>query len=1195
MNKSVFISNKGLIAVGIALIMTLGVFIPVTQAGRAATESNNVSGFEKGPSYTKVAPLKKATLVNYDGESYIDDYAYMASVPTTVFKQGNSLVSNPLLFYKDEYPVEEDADRSLNARQGLDYFMEDWMSYCNGQMDQKTLINVAEEKTSQWKSKNTVTIDGDDPYKMASEIALQDWSYNNEAVVSVIKPEYLRPAKKSSFVTEGTLKSSEIEHRDFKIEKPNIGLGATWKSFEINNHDHKYIISRVSWEEKVDYDLQLYDGQLGMVQAAAGAYSDPYPYYEIAASYIHNYGDWEISVSAIQKKGADEDVGKMEEMYYQDSTKETGIFSGKNKIDARIALLPGTNVKLEEAPFGCRDVEITLDWEGDTDLGFTLLGPQGTEIGSSVSIEGAAAKCLGISDEENTGGEKSEVTLNFDRLGECREDESYSLCVFSLEDVDRPIDFTVEYSWSQNFSRDEVNGLSSASNGAVLASQTNSPLLYTSTKKLPESTKNALYKLGVEKIHLVDLGGELSDEVKDELNSIAEVKSEFSDPKEIYDSIEKISGQKDVIFTTIDPWSYWYVFERKEADEHPQGFHVGPATYIAAHHGSPVVYIENHPRLSQASVWSTDWWKKHAVKRTVEPSSGSMVYTSRIVYDFLEDYGFGDVDEDMPWADQEKIITVAGQFDIGTPWDRCFTGAALPGRFWGHPVDSAYAICRNMFYPALVFENPALKEDNKYINGSKSEVQRGILKGLLARFKEPKGINLVTTRPSQEETFTNPTLHSYCTYAYRYNMEAAEHFNCKYTRADGIIPGVTASDDRIDEGVVPGKSAAYYPDMSESEVVPFYARKAGYDNVFSTNFEKVTENLNRGVLIWFVNSHGMFDKGGRISFWDPGNPYTPEENPWRVYDRILLNPGNIREFIRWVPYLLHEVDMSGWKPPESFLDGFIKWHLLSEVGSTANPDVGHINYQLIYINKLRNKLGIPFDPWGATGFMIYRDRLKQPLKTMEQGLPFVNFRDGDGKVTISPMSGHNTMKWYNSIAFDDKVGNLHSCGIDSISCLPANTYLHLTWMRHGTTYQVIDPWTTTDWAGIWQQQMIKRFALGDTVGEAYEKGMRAVGPEYSADQWWWDVWENVVYFGDPDLRVYVPSTEYSDANNWEKKDTRPLRYDSEMNFDGHMPFGADSYPHEREPQPIEPLWIVISIVALIAVIAAAVVVIKRKK
>ena len=68
----------------------------------------------------------------------------------------------------------------------------------------------------------------------------------------------------------------------------------------------------------------------------------------------------------------------------------------------------------------------------------------------------------------------------------------------------------------------------------------------------------------------------------------------------------------------------------------------------------------------------------------------------------------------------------------------------------------------------------------------------------------------------------------------------------------------------------------------------------------------------------------------------------------------------------------------------------IPFQLLPETGSTANPDVCAINPQLIYLNKIWNPIkGITqmHDLWGAVCVMIYRDRLKEPLKYLKEGLP----------------------------------------------------------------------------------------------------------------------------------------------------------------------------------------------------------------
>lgn len=486
------------IAISVVFIMLIGVVLPFA----LAVNVDHVAGFEKGPSSLPVSAIKKTTLVNYDENSLVDDYAYFACVPTAVFKNQNQLYSYPLLFYQDEYQYEDDKERTLNPRQGLDYFMEDWMSYCNGKMDQMTTINVPKDKVKQWNSKEYKIIESDNPYEIAGEIALQDWSYSDTAVIAVIESDYKQPQKETRGVEHGTLSTCDIDHRFFELQKPTIGLGATYKTFQINDDNYKYIITRISWESRVDYDLQLYDDQLGMVQAAAEGFQAPFPYSEIVASYIHNYGDWEISVSAIQKKGLSGQTGKMESMFYS-AAETTGLLSSNKKtIDADVALLPGTQIDLKATSFGCRDVEIKLEWDSNADLGFTLLGPHGTEITSTISIEHAASKCLDLTDEKSTNSNENnnKVILHVDRLGECRPGENYSLCVFSLEDVVSPVDFKVDYSWKQNFSKKECNGFSSVSNGAVLASTLNAPLLYVSSSSLPEITKKTLYKLGVKTI-----------------------------------------------------------------------------------------------------------------------------------------------------------------------------------------------------------------------------------------------------------------------------------------------------------------------------------------------------------------------------------------------------------------------------------------------------------------------------------------------------------------------------------------------------------------------------------------------------------------------------------------------------------------------------------------------------------------------
>ncbi|RLF39740.1 MAG: hypothetical protein DRN12_06535, partial [Thermoplasmata archaeon] len=1048
----------------------------------------------------------------------------------------------------------------------------DWMGYCNGRLDGMTLINVPSGKVKQWPSRNVTIIKGDDPYSVASQIALNDWSYSDKAVIAVIETRYKNLNNITEGKIEGFLPKSEIEHKQFQMEQPDIGTGGTYKSFDIKDSKYRYVIATLTWSNKKDLDLQLYDTHLGMVDASM---TDVYEQSqvglrEVIGSFIHNLGEWRVSITAVPKKSWD--LGDYSDLK---------ILSNSKKANVEIKLLPGVMIKLPKTPFGCRDVKFKLKWSNSNiRLAFTLIDPAGTEIASSIPRE----KFLSGDIVYRKPGE---TDLNVTQLGECRENENYSICVFSLDNISSPIDFSLEYSWHQNFSKIEGEEMSSASNGAVLASKLNAPLLYVNSSSLPSCTEKTLYKLGVKQIYLIDIGSHLKKNVKERLSNIAKI-IEYSTTKDIYNSIRKDVNDNSIVFTTIDPWTYWYVAELKPAGEYPGALFIGPAAYIAAHHGTPVVIVDIHPRLSQAIVYPTNFWTP--ASHGVEPSSGSMMLFGRQVYDFLEDYNLGKLEPDGPEAqDKETIITVAGQYDIGIPWDRAFTGAALPGRFTFSPVDTSYWISRNIFYPALIFENPAMQGENEYINGSVSKVSH--LPG--SRFRDPLGVNLVITKPSEEERFRYPILHTYNTYLYRFNELASKQWDFKYTRADGIIPYETDSLDPIDDGAAHGKSGAYYPDMSETEVIPFYARKAGYGNVFSTNFEEVVEDLNRGVIIWVEECHGHYIEGGVLGMWDPDSPYVLEKNPWRAYEVPLLYLGNWRELIRTIVYISQG-------QPSRFIEGLIRFHLLTRIGSTENPDVATLNPQLSLLNRFLSRIGFPIDMWGATGIMIHRDRILHPLKTFREGLPFINFYNGDGKVTISVQSGNNCMKSIYGYDFDNALKNLHSCGINTISCLPAGTFLHLTWMRHGMSYQIIDPWTTTDWAAVWNQMIIKLFAEGYTVGQAYERGIRACGPEYIVNHWWWDKWENVELFGDPNLRVFVPDTKYTDyqngyeENHWTQEETQPLRYDSSFSIDGHNPFGVTSYPHERSKPLISKFYILVILLVILIILISILFLFKEK-
>jgi hypothetical protein len=425
------------------------------------------------------------------------------------------------------------------------------------------------------------------------------------------------------------------------------------------------------------------------------------------------------------------------------------------------------------------------------------------------------------------------------------------------------------------------------------------------------------------------------------------------------------------------------------------------------------------------------------------PAVGCMVLTGTAVYDFLNSVGYDYDDLDY----MESMLTVAGQFDIGTSWDRVFVGAAVPGRIMGTPVDTGYWVSRSALYQAAIFANPAVDDSGVTMTtGSSSRSYNGVLR----------------IEPEQEVTAQYPVLQSWVSYDHRFNERGSLYWGADYVTADGITPYRTNSDDPIDKD---GK----WPDITTSEVVPYYAEKAGYSSVFSTEFEVTMENLNQGAIMWLEVMHGGNRDSGVVGFW---NPDQIEPNPWRSYE-----------------------------------DG----------GSTFEPDTAIMSKN--------------------TGL----DYIRNPT-------PSQQLHDG---VIICLLTQVTQTISKNGYDFDNAMENLHSMGFSGGSCLIANTYMQLAMVRHGSVFQIIDPWLTSWYCGFAIQTFVRDIALGYTVGEAYERGIKHVGIQYLTGQWWWDIFENVVYYGDPDLRVYSP--KYA----WEEP--APLPEGSVI--DGHSPFGATGHPH----------------------------------
>jgi len=319
--------------------------------------------------------------------------------------------------------------------------------------------------------------------------------------------------------------------------------------------------------------------------------------------------------------------------------------------------------------------------------------------------------------------------------------------------------------------------------------------------------------------------------------------------------------------------------------------------------------------------------------------------------------------------------------------------------------------------------------------------------------------------------------------------------------------------------------------------------------------------------------HGDSQNGGQLSWYSPTS----------IED---LTGSKLVQFLLGVPLgLLPTTETNPWRGYDQL------W------GSTEEPDTATLNAE---IGLVLGWLGLA-NPDGPLDGGI----LKVGLDLVPANIPLMQSNRNDyfdGLVGPYSITAMITKFHYAHPGkeYDDKLENLHSMNFHANSCLIACKFLHIAFMRHGSVAQEIDPWPTSYWGGVVFQEIPRDFALGKTIGESYADGRAKIGIKYLFEdneeiEWWWDSAENVVLFSDPDLRIWVPSTEWDTKarNHWESKDIAPLKYDKEMSVDGHMPYGAADYPHEKEPAS----WLqyIIWIVVVILLIVVLVVAISKKK
>jgi hypothetical protein len=1041
-----------LVIVFIAIMMIVAPFLSAagSSGAVATTDGLDTEGFY-GLGERSTVPLSKATFVQFDSNDLMDDLAYLAAVPASTFysEADKATVTSPLMFYQPAMDSPSDEETALDAGVGIDYFMEDYVTASGMSLSSITTIDVprseAEGLAAKWNADQLVHIPGGEAAGTAARIATANWEVARTSVIAVVDPSVGPMDETVTGNVSGGVPSVASTGGQFSGSIAPSFHSESSHSFDVGEQ-YKFVQATLEWgtlgpfpgftQRGKELGMHLYQGDI-MVSLSTewNAFSGPL---DTAQSFVYTPGPWRAAVVFIPTMGFNEPG-------FDSPSYASRVFE-EAQYTITYDLYGGVDVPILDVPdAGARNAMFTLTWEGGRNLGLLIRGPSGQEIGSAIGGTATGFRELEIP-ELGTG--------------------MYTASVIALDGGSGEVAFDLDYAWTETMSDLEVEGLVGATEAAVLASELNAPLLYATPDGVPSTTMSALDTMGTTDIHLVDLTGSwdsvnrdlkdgrgagqpglditLHDDLGDLVATIAKLGRRGSD------------GRQDVVITTLNPWDWWYTNSNADNPQGEEwgGRYFGPAAYAAANHGCPVLVTESDPRLSSSNAYHNVYWLRAYAGRSPAPV-GAMYLTGQQVIDAIAAYGL-DLDG------MESLLTVAGQFEIGTAWDRSLVGATTPGRIGGTPVDASVWISRSNLYPLMIFANPAVDQsidphDGKRIVGSRSTRTAGVLR---------------ITEPERDAQMDYPVAFTWACYLYKFNERASEYWGAEYVAADGSIPNTSPSEHPWDGGTV--------PDICE-DVFEEYSRQAGYGEAESAGYDATVENLNRGVVMWFETMHGSNGGSGFLGWWS--SDQNQEANPHRGYEEY----------------------------PQSLM------------GATDDPDV-------ITLDKYTGLDTVPCtSPITPIGIIPER-------------------HDG---VIIAYVSQTPQTYGVRGLGLDADLENVHSMGLFAGSCSISNSFLQLSLVRHGSIFQVIDPWLTSWYVQLGSEIFYRDVAYGGvTVGEAYDAALSKVGPKYVTQEWWWDHWENIVYFGDPDLRIYTPNDPFP----------RPMVVTGNKVIGGHAVLAAEEHP-----------------------------------
>ncbi len=583
-----------------------------------------------------IHPLSKVTVVDFDSESYIDDFSFMAAVPTSVYTYNGEQYLSPLFF--------------STGSESESWLIDDWVEYMSvddgissavaiGDLSETKLQDVREKLGS----KIWPRIDGASSSENAAMLAAYEWNSSDVAILALSRDEFPEPTITTGS-SEHTLTNEAVQlytynftvtdsnPYNFAFTPPSdscwIEGYVDWAGSQVFTHTlntpDDYIVDYSVYRQTVFERNPLYVSELVPLHFWYPMISD---------------GEWTMTITPR-------------------TTVTTPI-----DLSAVVKYHPGFTQAIT-VPSNAKWLNVSINWDNaGTDLNLALVDPTNrlTQWAPAESlISGAGRDSIDI--PYPMGGQWKLIVTWPDASSETNNVDTNWI----IESLPQNLDAYME----------------SAANGAVIASLMNAPLLYVSPSSVPTYTEWALEYLDVSNIILIDPAGIHQSSLETQIDSMVTRMNADTYPavSAIINSLANTLGimERNLVVTT--PLGHGEEF-----------FPV--AAFSAAKQAATVLSLSGidnsvttraeetwYPYLigpDIENVYVTERWTTRTENGWYDeriPNSYSMNAAANTFIDFLDDRGAYD-------AVNQQMVTILSPTDmIKTSFDRAIQGEFIVGR-----------------------------------------------------------------------------------------------------------------------------------------------------------------------------------------------------------------------------------------------------------------------------------------------------------------------------------------------------------------------------------------------------------------------------------------------------------------------------------------------------------------------------------